>query len=71
MVFAEPTDTEHAESQDMPLFINPLHHGIMCRGAHETRSLTELYFEVICFRIKPDFYCCRHIVSPALCWSVK
>ncbi len=71
VVFAELTDAEHAKSQDMSLFINPLHHGIMCRGAHEARSLTELYFKVICFRVEPDFYFCRHIVSPALSWSVK
>ena len=56
MVFAKPTDAKHAEPQHMPLFIYLLHDGIMCRGAHETRCLTELDFKVITFRVEPYFY---------------
>ena len=56
MVFAKSADTEHAEPQHMPLFVYPFHDSIVSRGPHETRRLTELHFEVVRFRIKPDFY---------------
>lgn len=66
MAFAKSADTEHTEAQHMPLFVNPFHDSIVSRGPHEARRLTELHFEVVRFRIKPDFYFFGHIVSPVL-----
>jgi len=66
MVFAKPTDAKHAEPQHMPPFIYPLHDGIMCRGPHETRCLTELHLEIVRLGIKPDLYFFSHIGSSDL-----
>ena len=69
--FAKPADSEDAEPQHMSLLIHTLHDGIVGSRAHETGGLAELHFQVIPFRVVPDFYFFGHMVSPALSWSVK
>jgi hypothetical protein len=64
--FAKPADSEDAEPQHMSLLIHTLHDGIMGSRTHEARCLAELHFQVIPFRVKPDFYFFGHMVSPAL-----
>jgi hypothetical protein len=71
MVFGKATDAKHAEAQDTPLFIDTLHDGIMRSRPHEARSLSKLDFQVIGFRIKPDFYFFGHRRSPGFSWSVR
>ena len=71
MVFGKATDAEHAEPQDLPLFIHSLHHRIMRRRPHEARGLPKLDFQIIRFWIKPDFHFFGHMRSPALSWSVR
>src|SRR5215475_14192297 len=71
MVFREPADTQHTKSQHVSLFINSLHDGIVSSRAHETRRLTELHFQVVPFRVKPDLYFVGHIVSPSFSRSVR
>ena len=64
MVFAKSTDTQHAEPQHMPLFIDSLHERVMCRGPHETWCFTKLNFKIIRLGIKPDLYFFGHNDSP-------
>ena len=64
MVFAKPTDPKNAEPEHMPLFIDPLHDCIVSSWTHETRRLTEPHFQVIRFRVKPNFYFFGHNISP-------
>jgi hypothetical protein len=71
MVFGKATDAEHAEAQDTPLFIDPLHDGIVRSRSHEAWSLSKLNFQVIGFRIKPNFYFFGHRHSPGFSWSVR
>jgi len=71
MVFSKTADAEYAETQNMPLPVDPFHKGIIRRWSHEARRLTELYFQVVRFRIKPHFFFFGQTVSPGLNRSVK
>ena len=71
MVFAKAADAEHAETEHMPRLVHSFHDGIMGRRSHKARRLTELHFEIVRFRIKPDLYFFGNMISPDFSRSVK
>jgi len=66
MIFPESAYAEHAETNDTALLIHALHHRIASRRPHVTGRVREGHFEVINFRVKPQFYFIGHNVSPDL-----
>lgn len=71
MAFAKAADAEHAETEHMPSLVYAFHDGIMRRRPHDARCLTELHFEIVRFRIKPDLYFFGHMISPDFSRSVE
>jgi hypothetical protein len=64
MIFPESAYAEHAEANDTALLIHPLHDRIAPRRPHVTVRIGKGHFEVINFRVEPEFYFVGHNVSP-------
>ena len=66
MILPESAYAEHAETNDPALLIHALHDAIASRKPHVTGCVRKGHFEVINFRVKPQFYFIGHNVSPDL-----
>src|SRR5438270_12012761 len=66
MIFLESAYAEHAETNDTALLIHALHQRIGSSRPHVTGRVGKGHFEVIAFRVKPQFYFIDHNVSPDL-----
>jgi hypothetical protein len=64
MIFPESAYPEHAETNDTALLIHALHDRIAPRGPHVTVRIGKGHFEIINFRVKPQFYFVGHNLSP-------
>src|SRR5204863_9268943 len=60
MIFSESAYAEHAETNNTALLIHALHHRIASRPPHFTGPVRKRDFEVINFRVKPQFYFVGH-----------
>ncbi|MEY2579791.1 MAG: hypothetical protein QOI49_2615 [Verrucomicrobiota bacterium] len=64
MIFPESAYAEHAETNDVALLIHALHDPIVSRRPHVTGPVRKRHFEIINFRVEPEFYFVGHNVSP-------
>src|SRR5438105_3787673 len=65
MVFLESANTEHAKTDNMAFFVYAFHHRIAFSRPHVAVRVRKSHFEVIHFRVKPQFQFIAHDIPPA------
>ena len=64
MILLESANAEHAEADNTALLIYSLHYRIAIRRPHVAMHIRKGHFEVIHFRVKPQFHFIAHHISP-------
>jgi len=65
MVFLESANTEHAKTDNTAFFVYAFHHRIAFSRPHVAVRVGKSHFEVIHFRVKPQFQFIAHDIPPA------
>jgi hypothetical protein len=69
--FLEAVYAHDAEADDVAFDIHTFHHGIVLGFLLVTAGVRKSPFEIIGFRVEPDFYFGGHKSSPAFSLSVS